>query len=284
MGPTLTIVLMMAAVVSAMALSPYVGLIVLIILLGIYFLVPISAVGKVPVNAVNNAVNNAGNNVVEPVADQPAIDEPAADEPAAGRRSMFDPTAIRSMGQPLLESEPFDDPTEVDRRVKEEWFPGPDSHIDRQQKDMMAHKRMRRNQEWSSTRLWTKEDKEKYEQARRRRERDIALALKPDPFMIIEAGPEDARAPNRAPFLDIYSDTHLWHRQTFQHGMRGTGQLSKALTSTDLAVPGEIIPRQSPFSSNDFEPVTDDTAFDTANDTTNDDYNDDNNEPEDFSN
>lgn len=276
MGPTLTIVLMLVAVVSAMALSPYVGIVILLVAAGIYFLVPIPNSPQNPPKDINSGINNTVNAVdtVNTVNTIIASD---------GRRSLFDPTAVRSMGQPLLESEPFDDPTEIDRRVKEEWFPGPESHTDRQRQDVMAHKRMRRNQEWSSTRLWTKEDKEKYEQARRRRERDIALALKPDPFMVVEAGPEDTRAPNRAPFLDIYSDTHLWHRQTFQHGMRGTGRLSKALTSTDLLVPGEVAAPQSysvPSDANDFDAIQNDAPSNEGND----EFNDDNNEPEDFSN
>lgn len=223
-------VLILIAVGGLTTLSPLVMLAaILLVLVGIHIFMSdenvsdgsSSSIGTAPGP---NTVSVPPSSTVEQDQDQPWPHHPT---PAA--------TSSGTLPYPDA-SEPFRDPTEIDRRVKSEWFPGPDSHMDKQQQDIMTHRMARRNQEWASTRIWTKGDAEKYERARKLRERDIALSLKPDPFMIVEAGPEDDRVNGRAPFLDTYGNHHLWHRQTYQYGMRGTGNLADGLTSNQAII------------------------------------------------
>ena len=91
---------------------------------------------------------------------------------------------------------------------------------------------MRRDQEWQSTKMWTKEDKEKYERSRRRQEKEIAMALKPDPYMIIEQGPNDTRASTHMPWMDILGDPHVWHTAGKNRKMTNTGDIANCLEST----------------------------------------------------
>ena len=125
----------------------------------------------------------------------------------------------------------FDDPKIVDERVREEWFPGEPSHKDKQREARWEHLLARRDQQWEATRRWTKADKEKHELARRHLERKIALSLKPDGHMIIEAGPEDQITRNRAPWQDIFNDTHMWHNQRFRRKLGGSGDIAAAIKS-----------------------------------------------------
>lgn len=144
-------------------------------------------------------------------------------------------TDIHTMDRPIDASTEQEHPDEVERRIREEWFPNSaPSFKEQQARDRRVHLNMRRGDRAASGK-WTKADKAKAEIRRRKRERDIALALKPDPFMIVEAGPEDQRATNRAPFMDLQGQSKLWHRRAFQHGMRDTGNIASRLTNTDLA-------------------------------------------------
>lgn len=263
----LFIVLVMALTIGLIVLCPWLGIGLMALLMALYFFGP-----KVS-RSVNSHVDSTQNttsqrNITEiktekiqtptdsrvdelPVSDDDPVDAMSATGGVHMLAGATDTLALsssgtsvpsrqhtrftRQMGEPLNEDEDFDNPNDIDSRVREEWLPGPESHQDKQRQDVKQHRLMRRDQEWSATRRWTKDDKEKFERSRRRLEKEIALALKPDPYMIIEAGPEDTRCnTQKTPFMDYLESPHLWHRRQHQFMMSGTGQLAGRLTNTDI--------------------------------------------------
>lgn len=139
----------------------------------------------------------------------------------------FDPVQA-----PVLEDDPFPAPGTVDRACEKQWFlPSQSKHMKEQQHDDFAlHRAMRRDTDWNDTRKWTKEDKIKYEKARTRLEKEIAMALKPDKYMIVERDPNADYSPTSdQPFAAIHSDHQVFHTAQFWLKSTGTGSQAAQL-------------------------------------------------------
>ena len=142
------------------------------------------------------------------------------------------PAASNTRDGVVLGEATFDNPGQVDRMCENQWFtPGQtQTYKEKQQADFTLHRATRRDKEWSATARWTKEDKEKYERARRRMEADIASALRPDPYMVVERDPKATyEATSDQPFAAINSDHTIFHSAHFRNKATGTGNLASFL-------------------------------------------------------
>jgi hypothetical protein len=134
--------------------------------------------------------------------------------------------------QPVLESDPFENPGQVDRMCEAQWFPRNQiRNLKEQQRDDFALQRaMRRDMEWGDVKVWSAEDKAKYEKARRRMESEIAGALRPDKYMIPEVDENrDYSATTEQPFSAILSDHQVFHTAYFRTKATNTGSIAGLL-------------------------------------------------------
>jgi len=132
----------------------------------------------------------------------------------------------------VLADDSFDSPGLVDRAVEEHWFSGPKTYKEKQEAELKLHRASRRGQNWSETARWTEEDKAKYERARRKMESEIAAALRPDRYMVVEEVEGEGSATSDQPFASLTSDHHLWHTGHFRNMASGTGDYVQSLTTT----------------------------------------------------
>jgi hypothetical protein len=145
------------------------------------------------------------------------------------------PKAANLASGVVLEDEPFESPGRVDRMCEQQWYPSSMSQTfkEKQRDDVHLHRAMRRGQEWSAVGRWSKEDKAKYENARRRMESEIATALRPDPYMIVEEDPKrDTSITSDQPFPALQSDHQIWHSGRFRNKTSNTGNLASYLKTT----------------------------------------------------
>lgn len=140
-----------------------------------------------------------------------------------------EPIPINTTSNVVLGDEEFNHPGRTDRACEDTWF-SKKSYKDKQRDAIGMHRQMRRSTAWSDTGRWTKEDRDRYEMARRRQEYEIASSLRPDPYMIIERDPaEDYSATSEQPFASLAADHQLFHRARFSHKFQGTGDIAGLL-------------------------------------------------------
>lgn len=120
-------------------------------------------------------------------------------------------------------------PALMDKQCINEWFPTA-SFKDQQESEYKLHRAARRNQDWAATARWTDADKAKYERARQAQEKSIALALRPDAYMVVERAPDtDYSADSTQPFATLTAqDAQFFHVNRF-HTMMGDGDMCQAL-------------------------------------------------------
>jgi len=164
----------------------------------------------------------------------PAYGECSADKPEiAVCRSV--PVAANLHDNTVLADEPFPDPGLADRACEQQWFPSQQvaTFKEQQAHDFKTHRALRRSTDWTDTAMWTAEDKERYENARRQLETEIAAKLRPDPYMIVERDPSrdyDNQISDQ-PFATIQSDHLVFHTARFRTKAMGTGDLVSTLTT-----------------------------------------------------
>lgn len=132
----------------------------------------------------------------------------------------------------VLESDPFPNPGQVDRMCEAQWFPRNQiRNLKEQQRDDFALQRgMRRDMEWGDVKVWTAQDKAKYEKARQRMESEIAGALRPDKYMIPEIDENaDYSINTDQPFSAILSDHQVFHTAHFRYKATNTGSIAGLL-------------------------------------------------------
>jgi hypothetical protein len=132
----------------------------------------------------------------------------------------------------VLESDPFQNPGQVDRMCEAQWFPRNQTrNLKEQQRDDFALQRaMRRDMEWGDVKVWTAQDKAKYEKARQRMEKEIAGALRPDKYMIPEIDENrDYSSSTDQPFASVLSDHNVFHTAHFRAKATNTGSIAGLL-------------------------------------------------------
>lgn len=146
------------------------------------------------------------------------------------------PVAANLHDNTVLADEPFPNPGVADRACEQQWFPSQQvtTFKEQQAQDFKTHRALRRSTDWNDTATWTAEDKERYENARRKLEAEIAGKLRPDPYMIVERDPNrdyDNQVSDQ-PFATIQSDHQVFHTARFRTKAMGTGDLVSTLKST----------------------------------------------------
>lgn len=141
------------------------------------------------------------------------------------------PIPINASDSLLDHDAPFESPQTRNNYMKELWFPEK-SYKDEQQDAFKKH--WRRQEQWSSVARWTQKDKDKYEQARRKREKDIASSLRPDPYMIIQDQAPNNNNNNSAhlsdqPYALLTSDHNIQHSARYNTFANGCGDLASHL-------------------------------------------------------
>lgn len=142
------------------------------------------------------------------------------------------PVPAMSMSSAVLEDDPLPPPGQVDRLCESQWFPRNQRRNlkEQQREDFALQRSMRRDHEWGDTRTWSAEDKARYEKARSRMEQEIASALKPDPYMIMEVDPErDYNFSTDQPFPSVTSDPQVFHTAHFRIKSSNTGDFAGLL-------------------------------------------------------
>lgn len=142
------------------------------------------------------------------------------------------PVPATSMSMTVLESDPLPPPGQTDRVCEAQWFPRNQRRNlkEQQRDDFSLHRSMRRDHEWGDTRTWSAEDKARYEKARSRMEQEIASALKPDPYMIMEVDPDrDYNFSTDQPFSSVTSDPQVFHTAHFRVKSGNTGDFAGLL-------------------------------------------------------
>lgn len=127
----------------------------------------------------------------------------------------------------------FKHPAVMDNQCINDWFPT-FSFKDQQESEYKLHRVARRNQDGEASARWTDEDKAKYERARKAQEKDIAAALRPDQYMVVE---QDALADysedSTQPFATLTSQDYMSFHNTRYRNMMGGGDLA-ALLQTQI--------------------------------------------------
>ena len=142
------------------------------------------------------------------------------------------PLPASSVSMAVLEDAALPPPGQVDRLCESQWFPkNQRRNLKEQQRDDFALQRsMRRDHEWGDTRTWSAEDKARYERARSRMEKEIASALKPDPYTITEVDPDrDYTFSTDQPFPSVTSDSQVFHTAHFRVKSGNTGDFAGLL-------------------------------------------------------